>query len=211
MNPTSTCGGWVDGFGTGGYGTVYRVKRKGDGQLFAIKCNLPPSLPLAPVLCTWRKLPLLLLHTFKPIGSVFTKFYMQYCIPFFSFWQATLLDYSGCPWCQRHHQCHIPEMQESNRKKIRWVVWMHSIFILTISFDLSWEIFFLLPLLCRPFGEDNFELCQPWNPNASKSWVGLLPSDSEGQPIGSSSSSSSPFVCPLPIFFITCAQLFQAI
>ncbi|CAM6041762.1 unnamed protein product [Sphagnum compactum] len=26
--------------GTGGYGTVYRVKRKGDGQLFAIKCPL---------------------------------------------------------------------------------------------------------------------------------------------------------------------------
>jgi hypothetical protein len=32
------------GNSAGGYGTVYRVKRKGDGQLFAIKCNLPPSV-----------------------------------------------------------------------------------------------------------------------------------------------------------------------
>jgi hypothetical protein len=54
MNPTSTCGGWVDGFVTGGYGTVYRVKRKGDGQLFAIKCNLPPSvLPSLSPSCTF--------------------------------------------------------------------------------------------------------------------------------------------------------------
>lgn len=35
---------------------MYRVKRKGDGQLFAIKCNLPPSvLPSLSPSCTCFK------------------------------------------------------------------------------------------------------------------------------------------------------------
>jgi hypothetical protein len=91
----------VGGFGTGGYGTVYRVKRKGDGQLFAIKCNLPPSvLPSLSPSCTcfkhMKELPLLLLHTCKPIGSVFYQvlhavlysiflFLTSYCFRFLRF------------------------------------------------------------------------------------------------------------------------------
>ncbi len=91
MNPNSTCGGWVDGFGTGGYGTVYRVKRKGDGQLFAIKCNLPPSvLPSLSPSCTCfvhmkEAAAAAAAHIQTNRKCFFIKFNMQYCIPFFSF------------------------------------------------------------------------------------------------------------------------------